>query len=235
MACGASAHDNSDFHSGSLQEEQWRNPSEQENITSPRGALGESQHGRAALGSTRGGSGIHPPAKTPRGRDNPSSKTLDSPTKWPLAPFPCLGLEATPEDAAQLGHWCFSEALTQHELACCAARQLRPSWPGGSLPSLPVLLGDTLFPSQATSGGHHHSSGEFQLPSIQHTEGVSVPLQPTLQTPSMLAQTGHSMAPAANPRPHTQDGACWVNVFPITSLWPLFLWKKPNHLVIIFP
>lgn len=141
VACGASAHDNSDFHSGSLQEEQWRNPSEQENITSLRGALGESQQGRGALGSTRGGSGIHPPAKTPRGRDNPSSKTLDSPMKWPLAPFPCLGLEATPEDAAQLGHWCFSEALTQHELACCAARQLRPSWPGGAFPPFQCCLG----------------------------------------------------------------------------------------------
>lgn len=118
-------------------------------------------------------------------------------------------------------------------LLCClpAASELA----GGSLPSPPAPFGNTLFPSQATSGGHRHSNGDFQLPSIQHIGGVSVPLHPSLQTPSVLAQPGHSTAPAANPRPYIQDGACWVNVFPITSRWPLFLWKKPNHLVIIFP
>lgn len=128
--------------------------------------------------------------------------------------------------------------LTRLELPHSALCQLgfaptSSSCPGGTLPSLPALFGDILFPSQATPQGYCKSKESFlaALP-FRHTWGASYPPNPALQTPCMPAQPGHSTAPPAKPQP--QAGAGWVNVFPITSHWPLVLWKKTNHLVIIF-
>lgn len=128
--------------------------------------------------------------------------------------------------------------LTRLELPHSALCQLgfaptSSSCPGGTLPSLPAQFGDILFPSQATPQGYCKSKERFlvALP-FWHTWGVSYPPNPALQTPCMPAQPGDSTAPPAKPQP--QAGAGWVNVFPITSHWPLVLWKKTNHLVIIF-
>lgn len=120
---------------------QWKNPFEQENIPSPRGALGESHHGRAGLGSTRGEPGIHPPAKTPSGRDNPSSKSLDGPTKRPLGTLSLPRGRSHPRRRSPLGPWCFSKLLTWHDLPCCAVCQLCPSWLGGGFPPFQHRLG----------------------------------------------------------------------------------------------
>lgn len=62
---------------------------------------------------------------------------------------------------------------------------------------------------------------------------VRVPPIATLCRPLVCR---HGMAPTAKPWPHVRAGLGWVNFFPVTSRWPLVLWKnKPsgNHISLI--
>lgn len=159
-----------------------------------------------------------------------------------MAPFLYLVLILTLQEAGQPG--CGASPpleslphLTRHELPHRAVCQLgfaptSSSWPGGTLPSLPALFGDMLsFPHQSLPKTPHGATttprGGFQPPHWSSTHGVRVsPRHPTLQTPCVPAQPRHSTAPPAKPQHHAQASVGWVNIFPVTSRWPLVLWKK---------
>lgn len=181
--------------------------------------------------------------------EEPTHAMQHLPNPWaPLlrvAPFLYLVLVWTLQEAGQPG--CGASPpletlarLTRRELPHRAVCQL------GFAPT-PVRAGlGGLFPPFQHRLGTCSSLPHQSLPKPPHraTTGPrwgfqpphrsSAPPHPALQTPCVPAQPGHGAASLAKPHPRAHAGAGRVNIFPVTSHWPLVLWKKPKHLVIIF-